>query len=449
MNLYDIQIDPKSPFENDKLKRKNQVEALTNLLGGFENGGVIAINNRWGEGKSTFLKMWKAYLESEENGYDAIIFNAWENDYEDNPITALFYEIKNKIGLNDKLESLYKHGSKIVFSFMQLVAERLADKYIGNDIVKDVTNMVKNEAEDYFKAELSEYENRKDSIIYFKKHLSEYITTDIDKKIPLIFIIDELDRCRPDYAVKVLEIIKHIFAVPNILFVLAIDKEQLEHSINGFYRSEKINSNEYLRRFIDLEYSLPSVSKVDFISFRLKELDFLDYLIDSIGNSTKMIYDLIQGVCINLSLRQIDKFLIHLNIVVKSKFFNGSSLRVILILIYIKINYPNLYKDLKKDNIESTKLSNQLFEILQGFDIKYDYSILEVELLISYTNKIYRDNERRNISSYFKEDKYDWPNNYVSEYNNERFLRKLERSQRGYEEPDDFDKLTNVIDLGF
>lgn len=449
MNLYDIEIDSKSPFQNDKLNRKDQAEALTKLLSGFENGGVIALNNKWGEGKSTFLKMWKAYLEGEEIGYDAIIFNAWENDYEENPITALFCEIKNKIGPNDKLNTLYKHGGKIIFSVMQLVAERIADKHIGNDIIKDISKIVNNEAEDYFKAEISEYESRKENIIYFKKQLSEYISTASNKKIPLVFIIDELDRCRPDYAVKVLEIIKHIFAVPNMLFVLAIDKEQLEYSINGFYRSEKINSHEYLRRFIDLEYSLPRVRKDDFISFRLKQFELLEYLKDSIGNSTAMLYNLIRGVCNSLSLRQIDKFLIHLNIVVRSKFLNGASLRVILILIYIKLNNTKLYTALKNDSIKSDSLSDQLCEIFNELDVRFEYSILESELILSYTNKVYRDNELRNISSFFNGDNYDMPTGYNSKFNEKKFIRNLERSQRGYEDPDDIDSIINVLELGF
>lgn len=73
----------------------------------------------------------------------------------------------------------------------------------------------------------------------------------------MIFIIDELDRCNPYYAVKVLERIKHLFNIPNIVFVLSIDKEQLSNSIRGYYGSDLIKADEYLKRFIDIEYTLP------------------------------------------------------------------------------------------------------------------------------------------------------------------------------------------------
>lgn len=67
-----------------------------------------------------------------------------------------------------------------------------------------------------------------------------------------MFFIDELDRCRPTFAIELLERIKHLFDIQNIVFVLSIDKEQLEASTAAAYGSA-INAPEYLRRFIDLE----------------------------------------------------------------------------------------------------------------------------------------------------------------------------------------------------
>src|SRR5690606_36180541 len=104
------------------------------------------------------------------------------------------------------------------------------------------------------KEEIDAYTKKKKTIIEFRKELEVFIKRNTDK--PLIFIIDELDRCRPDYAVEVLEQMKHFFAVPGIIFILSIDKNHLASSIKGYYGSENINTDEYLRRFIDLEYSI-------------------------------------------------------------------------------------------------------------------------------------------------------------------------------------------------
>ena len=76
------------------------------------------------------------------------------------------------------------------------------------------------------------------------------------KKPQLIVFVDEVDRCRPTFAVELLERIKHLFNVPNAIFVLSLDKQQLAVSLSAIYGSG-INSEEYLRRFIDLEYALP------------------------------------------------------------------------------------------------------------------------------------------------------------------------------------------------
>ena len=98
---------------------------------------------------------------------------------------------------------------------------------------------------------------QKEKFDAFRSELSEYVANIGERELPVIFIIDELDRCNPSYAVKVLEHIKHIFDVPNIFFVLVINKEQLEYAVKGYYGSETIDAANYLRRFIDVEYNMP------------------------------------------------------------------------------------------------------------------------------------------------------------------------------------------------
>lgn len=73
----------------------------------------------------------------------------------------------------------------------------------------------------------------------------------------LIIVIDELDRCRPDYALSVLEIIKHLFNVKGIQFILGVNLEALGHSVSKRY-GEKIDSERYLRRFVNIIFELPT-----------------------------------------------------------------------------------------------------------------------------------------------------------------------------------------------
>jgi hypothetical protein len=121
-------------------------------------------------------------------------------------------------------------------------------------------------AAEILKKEIEAYASRKKELSDFRKDLESFVNKGIGGK-PVIFFIDELDRCRPNYSVEVLEHMKHFFAVRGIVFVLAIDKEQLGHAVRGVYGSEQLNSDEYLRRFIDLEDSIPQPSTKDFTSY--------------------------------------------------------------------------------------------------------------------------------------------------------------------------------------
>ena len=93
---------------------------------------------------------------------------------------------------------------------------------------------------------------------------------------PLVVAIDELDRCRPTYAIELIETAKHIFLVDNIVFILAINSSALTHSIKALYGTT-FDAELYMRRFIDLQFRLPDHDRTQFVaallrSTRLKDL---------------------------------------------------------------------------------------------------------------------------------------------------------------------------------
>jgi len=95
-------------------------------------------------------------------------------------------------------------------------------------------------------------------------------------KKPLIIFIDELDRCRPTYALELLEKAKHFFDIKGIIFVLAIDKEQIGHSIRSVY-GVGMDVDGYLRRFIDLDYHLPEPDTEKFCEALFNRFGFEEY----------------------------------------------------------------------------------------------------------------------------------------------------------------------------
>jgi hypothetical protein len=271
--LEKLEIPKEQPFKNCKLNREKYAEILKTIITTYEKGFVLAINGRWGTGKTTFVEMWKAYLELD--GFHTLYFNAWENDFISDPLVGLLGELKkisSQKKAEDTLSSIISSAGKIVLKTAPSIFKGVVKKHVGEEVIEILCDGIE-EGTSMLRKEIENYEKQKYSLKEFREELEKYID-EVCNKEPLIFIIDELDRCNPHYAVKILERIKHLFNIPNIVFVLSIDKEQLSNSIRGYYGSDLINANEYLKRFIDIEYTLPDPDVESFCRYLFDYYDF-------------------------------------------------------------------------------------------------------------------------------------------------------------------------------
>ncbi|WP_418638019.1 KAP family P-loop NTPase fold protein [Winogradskyella sp.] len=263
MNLRHNEIgipgDGSDAFVNCKLDRKKYADVLTSIISSYSSGFVLAIDNKWGTGKTTFVKMWRQQLKNDN--YQTLYFNAWENDFQEEVMIALLSELE---GLRDKGEETFKTVVEKSATFLKkvfpAVVKGAAGKMIGDKAITEVVGAVTEFTAEEVELQMKNYNEKKKGINDFRKALEKFVER-VDEDKPVVFIIDELDRCRPRYAVEVLEQIKHLFSVPGIVFVLSIDKVQLGNAVRGFYGSDLIDANEYLRRFIDLEFSIPEPDK--------------------------------------------------------------------------------------------------------------------------------------------------------------------------------------------
>lgn len=395
----DIIIDKKNPFQNCKLNREIYASILTDIIKSYPEGFVLAINNEWGTGKTTFVKMWKQYLANKD--YTTLYFNAWENDFDKNPLVALISELKVlKTSLNEDLfKSVIQKGSILAKNILPRLLKGILKNYIDADTVLDAIENTTQGITEIFEEEIKEYSNKKQSISEFRSELEEFVQKSNNGK-PLVFIIDELDRCRPNYAVEVLEQIKHFFTVPGIIFVLSIDKVQLGYAIRGVYGNDRINSDEYLRRFIDLEYSIPAPSSDTFCLYLYDYYHFDDFfLLDErrevrqFQNDKdlflKMVTLLFQKT--NATLRQQEKILGHTRVVLNS--FNLNSYvfpHLLFFLIHIKIVRYDLYSKIENNAISLQELSDEYSDLvlsdlrnLHGINLLY----IEAMLLSFYNNQ--------------------------------------------------------------
>lgn len=390
--------NPENPFERCELGREKYAKILTSIIEKYADGFVLALNNKWGEGKTEFIRMWRVYLEMEERKFQTIYFNAWEHDFNRDPLTALLSELKElKIGKDKDFKELMKYGAKFSKALVPTLLSALLEKHIDSKTVKEAFQELSKEAVQVFEEEVNEYANKKKGLEEFKKELENYVSK-LDKK-PLVFFIDELDRCNPKYAVEFLEIIKHFFSVPGIVFILSIDKGNLINSIRGYFGSQTMDGNEYLRRFIDLEYSLPAPDLKDYIFFMFQKTgmnEFLKaenrYLDQKLYEENNIFYELAYSFFSNseVNLRQIEKILSHCSIILKTfSLRNYTFPNALLVLLFIKFMDPELYEQIKNSQLNSQEFLDKLFDFIspkikKGKDINVGY--IESFMLVLYNN---------------------------------------------------------------
>nr|WP_295934844.1 P-loop NTPase fold protein [uncultured Dyadobacter sp.] len=370
----DLVIPEEDPFSVCRLDRKKYADVLTELIGGFGTGFVLAINSEWGTGKTTFVKMWRQDLQNA--GFDTLYFNAWENDFESNPLVAIMSELKSlSKDKTVKFKSLIQKGAVLTKNLAPAVIKALASRYIDPQTLVDGLENASKAAAEILEKEIEAYANRKKQLNDFRKDLESFVNKGIGDK-PVVFFIDELDRCRPSYAVEVLEHIKHFFAVSGIVFVLAIDKEQLGHAVRGVYGSEQIDADEYLRRFIDIEYSIPQPQTEHFVNYLFQYFSFDEFFRSEqrmqYGGAREDRESLLSLAVVlfdreKLTLRQQEKIFAHARLSLKS-FSYGSDLfpSLFVFLILLKAINRKLYQSIKNKNLSVQDLSDDFSRIFKS-----------------------------------------------------------------------------------
>ncbi|MFW1857778.1 KAP family P-loop NTPase fold protein [Acinetobacter defluvii] len=264
-------------WDGDLWDRKRLGEQLTNYVDRLNCGAVLALDARWGEGKTWFVRHWKKHLEEEQ--HNVIYLDAFANDYLEDPFLVISSEIaarldqtadKSLVHKFKKAAAVMQQGlltqaptiiaSMISFAltggiipFLKIDNESIKEKY--DDIVDNVTDNIGEKVTEAIQKKIDDYEEEKQSLSAFKETLGK-LAESLDK--PLVFIIDELDRCRPDFAIRLIERIKHFFDIPKIVFVLVMDKAQFSKVVCHNYGYDENLGEEYLDKFVDFSIKLKS-----------------------------------------------------------------------------------------------------------------------------------------------------------------------------------------------
>ena len=271
-NLENIE----TAWEDDLWDRKRLGIQLTNYVDRLQCGAVLVLDARWGEGKTWFVRHWQKHLEDEN--HNVIYLDAFANDYLDDPFLTIAAEISQAFKSSDNIDdadvnSFNEKTASVLISLAAILpviaakaglhwiglggaGEALQEVYKdGKDVYDSVSDEITGKLKEHIEKKIENHHLEKETIQDFKKELNQ-LADKLEK--PLVFIIDELDRCRPDFAIRLIERIKHFFDIPKIVFVLVMNKPQLLQSVKSFYGYDSEMNGDYLEKFVDFTVHLPT-----------------------------------------------------------------------------------------------------------------------------------------------------------------------------------------------
>lgn len=386
-------------FENDKLERKEIAENFKNILLNTDLN-VISVSAPWGGGKTYFIQN---LIKLMENDSINILYNAWESDFYESPLIPIFVGLFNELEKVDPKTEL-EEDIKWTKEFAENICKKSSFQIgVNLGVVNCAANFDPNK-----KMIKSEYIELKGEMQEFKRKLTS-IQTKLNKKI--IIFVDELDRCYPMYTIKTLEIIKHFFGIPNIIFVLSVDKKQVENSVRQIFGVNIGEENGYLRKFIDVDFKLPTPSMEQLAYYNLTQLwdkinkfiedgRYYNYNLQMKGvayatysepdydKEQKYLSYLISEISkvLNFSARDLEKFFVRLNLTLdilleKDILFIEPG----LVLNALAIVNIEVFDDYVKGNLlEKSKELNKLFPIWKGiFNNSYITNLRNVHRCVS------------------------------------------------------------------
>jgi hypothetical protein len=225
------------------------------------NYSVYALSGGWGTGKTSFIKMWEAILKNKNKRF--IYIDAFKMDYETEPFLMLLSAFKEFINSdqNSKNEILDKFKKIFTLRNITKLGFNIFIDKVGGDVLKDFINSTLDNCFDTISEEKSLYDE-----------LSFLLETIVNKSdnLPLHIIIDELDRCRPDFALETLERIKHIFHIKKVKYILVYNEEVLKSMIKTKYGIE-VDTERYLHKFVQKTYVLDNTKWLE--TWYMQEID--------------------------------------------------------------------------------------------------------------------------------------------------------------------------------
>ncbi|MFM0742177.1 P-loop NTPase fold protein [Paraburkholderia xenovorans] len=352
-------FDPESaPFEDDLLERVQLAEKLTGFVERLHVGSVLAIDAPWGQGKSWFGHNWAAKLKKED--HKVVFINAFEQDYIEDPFMLIAAELANLLDDNKGIGGQLREKAAAVMRALLPLGTKALINVAGRfalgamDLSEDLAKMVEaakdgavETSEKWVERKLEDHEQEKASLEGYQTALGEFASKEAK---PMVVFIDELDRCNPAFAVRLIERIKHFFEIGNLVFVLLMNRSQLQSAIKGVYGADT-DAAAYLGKFVHLFFRLPNQAASRFVPNTL-----LRYGFDvSNPNTDPTVKKFLGHLCpwvdrAKLSLRDVDRACALFALA-----HDKDSAGLLAYLITLKIKQPDLFESLLVNSVEADK----------------------------------------------------------------------------------------------
>ena len=277
-----LDITEDEGFERDIFQAREAGERLPNVVTDLEGHAVVVLDGDWGTGKTTFIKQWAGLLRT-ECGHPVVYLDAFGSDHLSDPFFAVLSQVLDYLdqrGRNDLSATLATAAKGILRAIPTIAARRLLPIATSGFVSVDDLEGLKvslqdansDPTEDWLSDRLQAARSEAASIRQFKKALGDAVgkasaddasppknsagsgeeaPSSEGRKAPLIFIIDELDRCMPSFALSVLERMKHVFGADGVCFVLVTNLDELTAMVRHAYGLKQ--PERYLEKFYHLE----------------------------------------------------------------------------------------------------------------------------------------------------------------------------------------------------
>lgn len=306
------EADNDEPWAEDALDRKAFAQGFLDRVRGAKTPLCVAVRGSYGSGKTFMLENLHDQLVRDKK--PSIYFNAWENEIGDEPLMSLLACVQRPADDDKPVVAKVMEGAVTVAKKAGPILGRgVLRKIFGQQAVQEFTEVIGLDGEELAnalgeaaQARLTATVEAQKAVAEVKKEFSGLVgALGGSEQNPLFIFIDELDRCRPTYAIRFLEDIQHLLKVENCVFVVGVDGNQLTSTVKAVYGPES-DAVGYVLKFFDWQVELPGSAAMGYTRHLLEKRLFLTHLFEGRKESFDEVMRATDGKSVGVSLEAMD-----------------------------------------------------------------------------------------------------------------------------------------------